>query len=85
MNMISHLKHVQKCLNADMNLICIQNDEEENHIRHIFISIFISVVVKLIEEKKSSMIDQSVQIITADDIYNDMIVALMLMLNTSAV
>jgi NAD(P)H-dependent flavin oxidoreductase YrpB (nitropropane dioxygenase family) len=85
MNMIGHPKHVQKCLDAGVDLICAQGGEGGGHTGHVPTSILIPAVVNLVQGKKSPMTGQPVQVVAAGGVYNGQTVASALMLGASAV
>jgi len=85
MNMIGHPKHVQKCLDVGVDLICAQGGEGGGHTGDVPTSILIPTVAKLCEGKKSPLTGDNVQVIAAGGIFNGQSLAAALMLGASAV
>lgn len=85
MNMIGHPKHVQKCLDLGVDLICAQGGEGGGHTGDVPTTILIPTVAKLCEGKTSPMTGAPVQVIAAGGIFNGQTVAAALMLGASAV
>ncbi|OQE31327.1 hypothetical protein PENSTE_c001G04049 [Penicillium steckii] len=85
MNMIGHPKHVQKCLDVGVDIICAQGGEGGGHTGDVPTTILIPTVAKLVEGKKSPLTGQPVQVIAAGGLYNGNSVAAALMLGASAV
>jgi NAD(P)H-dependent flavin oxidoreductase YrpB (nitropropane dioxygenase family) len=85
MNMIGHPKHVKKCLDLGVDIICAQGGEGGGHTGDVPTTILIPAVVDLCKGHKSPMTGQPVQVIAAGGIYNGQTVAAALMLGASAV
>jgi NAD(P)H-dependent flavin oxidoreductase YrpB (nitropropane dioxygenase family) len=85
MNMIGHPKHVKKCLELGVDIICAQGGEGGGHTGDVPTTILIPAVVDLCKGYKSPMTGQPVQVIAAGGIYNGQTVAAALMLGASAV
>lgn len=85
MNMIGHPKHVKKCLDLGVDIICAQGGEGGGHTGDVPTTILIPAVVDLCKGYKSPMTGQPVQVIAAGGIYNGQTVAAALMLGASAV
>ncbi|PGH18699.1 hypothetical protein AJ80_04352 [Polytolypa hystricis UAMH7299] len=85
MNMIGHPKHVQKCLDVGVDLICAQGGEGGGHTGDVPTTILIPTVAKMVKGKTSPMTGKPVQIIAAGGIFNGQSVAAALMLGASAV
>merc|ERR1712036_169456 len=85
MNMIGHPKHVKKCLDLGVDIICAQGGEGGGHTGDVPTTVLIPAVVELVKGKKSPMTGQPVQVIAAGGIYNGQTVAAALMLGASAV
>lgn len=85
MNMIGHPKHVKKCLDLGVDIICAQGGEGGGHTGDTPTTILIPAVVNLCKGHTSPMTGQPVQVIAAGGIYNGQTVAAALMLGASAV
>jgi len=85
MNMIGHPKHVKKCLELGVDLICAQGGEGGGHTGDVPTTILIPTVVDLVKGHKSPMTGQPVQVIAAGGIFNGQSLAAALMLGASAV
>jgi NAD(P)H-dependent flavin oxidoreductase YrpB (nitropropane dioxygenase family) len=85
MNMIGHPKHVKKCLDLGVDIICAQGGEGGGHTGHVPTIVLIPAVVDLCKGKTSPMTGMPVQIIAAGGIYNGQTVAAAVMLGASAV
>ncbi|KAJ5133477.1 hypothetical protein N7448_001495 [Penicillium atrosanguineum] len=85
MNMIGHPKHVKKCLEVGIDIICAQGGEGGGHTGDVPTTVLIPAVAKLVEGHKSPLTGQPVQVIAAGGLYNGNSVAAALMLGASAV
>lgn len=85
MNMIGHPKHVKKCLELGVDLICAQGGEGGGHTGDVPTSILIPTVVEAVKGHNSPMTGQPVQVIAAGGIFNGQSLASALMLGASAV
>jgi NAD(P)H-dependent flavin oxidoreductase YrpB (nitropropane dioxygenase family) len=85
MNMIGHPKHVSKCLERGVDIICAQGGEGGGHTGDVPTSILIPTVAAMVKGHKSPMTGQPVQVIAAGGIFNGQSVASALMLGASAV
>jgi len=85
MNMIGHPKHVKKCLEIGVDIICAQGGEGGGHTGDVPTSILIPSVVELVKGKKSPLTGQQVQVLAAGGIYNGKSLAAALMLGASGV
>ena len=85
MNMIGHPKHVQKCLDKGVDIICAQGGEGGGHTGDVPTTVLIPAVVDMVKGKKSPMTGQPVQVVAAGGLYNGQSVAAALMLGASAV
>lgn len=84
--MIGHVKHVQKCLDLGVDLICAQGGEGGGHTGDIPTSILIPTVAKMCAEAPpSKFTGKPVQCIAAGGIFNGQSLASALMLGASAV
>jgi NAD(P)H-dependent flavin oxidoreductase YrpB (nitropropane dioxygenase family) len=75
MNMIGHPKHVQKCLDLGVDIICAQGGEGGGHTGDVPTTVLIPAVVDLCP----------VQVIAAGGIHNGQLLAAALMMGASAV
>jgi len=85
MNMIGHPKHVKKCLELGVDIICAQGGEGGGHTGDVPTTVLIPAVVDLVKGKTSPMTGKPVQVVAAGGIYNGQTVAAALMLGASAV
>ncbi|KAB5572553.1 2-nitropropane dioxygenase [Coniochaeta sp. 2T2.1] len=85
MNMIGHPKHVKKCLDLGVDIICAQGGEGGGHTGDVPTTVLIPAVVKAVEGYKSPMTGQPVQVIAAGGIHNGQLLAAALMMGASAV
>src|SRR5690242_7677657 len=85
MNMIGHPKHVKKCLELGVDIICAQGGEGGGHTGDVPTTVLIPAVVELCRGKTSPMTGKPVQVVAAGGIYNGQTVAAALMLGASAV
>jgi NAD(P)H-dependent flavin oxidoreductase YrpB (nitropropane dioxygenase family) len=85
MNMIGHPKHVKKCLDLGVDIICAQGGEGGGHTGDTPTTVLIPAVVNLVKGKTSPMTGAPVQVVAAGGIYNGQTVAAALMLGASGV
>lgn len=85
MNMIGHPKHVQKCLDVGVDMICAQGGEGGGHTGDVPTTILIPTVADMVKGKKSPMTGDQVQVVAAGGLYNGQSLAAALMLGASAV
>ncbi|RMZ80798.1 hypothetical protein DV737_g2829, partial [Chaetothyriales sp. CBS 132003] len=85
MNMIGHPKHVQKCLDLDVDIICAQGGEGGGHTGDVPTSILIPTVAKLAAGQVSSFTKQPVQVVAAGGLFNGQSLAASLMLGATGV
>lgn len=85
MNMIGHPKHVKKCLDIGVDLICAQGGEGGGHTGDVPTTVLIPTVAKLVAGHKSPMSGKPVQVIAAGGLFNGQSLAAALMLGASAV
>jgi len=83
--MIGHPKHVKKCLDLGVDIICAQGGEGGGHTGDVPTTVLIPAVVELCKGKTSPMTGKPVQVVAAGGIYNGQTVAAALMLGASAV
>jgi len=84
MNMIGHPKHVKKCLDLGVDIICAQGGEGGGHTGDVPTTILIPAVVELCKGKTGGL-GKPVQVVAAGGIFNGQSVAAALMLGASAV
>lgn len=85
MNMIGHPKHVQKCLEVGVDLICAQGGEGGGHTGDVPTTVLIPTVATLVRGKKSPLTGEQVQVVAAGGLFNGQSVAAALMLGANAV
>lgn len=85
MNMIGHPKHVQKCLDVGVDLICAQGGEGGGHTGDVPTTVLIPTVAALVRRKKSPLTGEQVQVVAAGGLFNGQSVAAALMLGANAV
>ncbi|KAH8884738.1 NPD-domain-containing protein [Thozetella sp. PMI_491] len=85
MNMIGHPKHVKKCLDLGVDIICAQGGEGGGHTGHVATTVLIPAVAAAVKGHKSPLTGQPVQVIAAGGIYNGQMLAAALMMGASAV
>ncbi|KAI9728077.1 MAG: hypothetical protein M1834_007793 [Cirrosporium novae-zelandiae] len=85
MNMIGHPKHVKKCLDIGVDLICAQGGEGGGHTGNVPTTILIPTVAQLVKGHKSPMTGQPVQVVAAGGLFNGQSLAASLMLGANAV
>jgi NAD(P)H-dependent flavin oxidoreductase YrpB (nitropropane dioxygenase family) len=85
MNMIGHPKHVKKCIDVGVDLLCAQGGEGGGHTGDIPTSILIPAVVQEAKGHKSPLTGQQIQTVAAGGIYSGKGLAAALMWGASAV
>jgi len=85
MNMIGHPKHVKKCLDLGVDIICAQGSEGGGHTGDVPTTVLIPAVVEACKGYKSPMTGQPVQVVAAGGIHNGQLLAASLMMGASAV
>jgi len=85
MNMIGSPKHVQKALDAGVDIICAQGGEGGGHTGEVATSILIPEVVDLCRDKKSPLTGKQVPVVAAGGIYDGRSLAMALSLGADAV
>lgn len=85
MNMIGHPKHVKKCLDLGVDIICAQGGEGGGHTGDVPTSILIPTVAEMVKGHKSPMTGQPVQVIAAGGIFNGRSLAAALNLGAAGV
>jgi len=85
MNMIGHVKHVQKCLDLGVDIICAQGGEGGGHTGDIPTTVLIPAVVEKCRQAKSPVTGGPVQVVAAGGIHNGQLLAASLMMGAGAV
>ncbi|KAL2128890.1 hypothetical protein VTI74DRAFT_8500 [Chaetomium olivicolor] len=85
MNMIGHPKHVKKCLDLGVDIICAQGGEGGGHTGDIATTVLIPAVVEAVKGHKSPLTGQPVQVVAAGGIHNGQLLAAALMMGASGV
>ena len=83
--MIGHPKHVKKCLELGVDLICAQGGEGGGHTGDVPTSVLIPEVKRLCEGKTSPMTGKPVQVVAAGGIYDGQSLASAMALGATAV
>lgn len=84
MNMIGHPKHVQKCLDLGVDIICAQGGEGGGHTGDTPTTVLIPAVVAAVKGHVSPLTGLPVQVIAAGGIHNGQMLAASLMMGASA-
>jgi len=85
MNMIGHPKHVKKCLDVGVDMICAQGGEGGGHTGDVPTSILIPTVAAMCKGQKSPLTGEDVQVIAAGGLFNGQSLASALMLGATGV
>lgn len=87
MNMVGHIKHAQKCLDAGVDIICAQGGEGGGHTGDTPTTVLIPAVVEYCRSRKakSPLTGRPVEIIAAGGIHNGQLLAASLMMGAGAV
>jgi NAD(P)H-dependent flavin oxidoreductase YrpB (nitropropane dioxygenase family) len=85
MNMIGHPKHVKKCLDLGVDIICAQGGEGGGHTGDTPTTVLIPAVVEAVRGYKSPLTGKPVQVIAAGGIHNGQLLAAALMMGANAV
>jgi NAD(P)H-dependent flavin oxidoreductase YrpB (nitropropane dioxygenase family) len=85
MNMIGHPKHIKKCLDLGVDMICAQGGEGGGHTGDVPTSVFIPAAVKMVEGYKSPLTGEQVLIVAAGGMYNGQSLAAMLTFGAAGV
>ncbi|TVY88714.1 putative nitronate monooxygenase [Lachnellula willkommii] len=85
MNMIGHPKHVAKCINNGVDILCAQAGEGGGHTGDIPLSVLIPAVARLVKGKKSPLTNLDIAVVAAGGISSGETLAASLMLGASAV
>lgn len=85
MNMIGHVKHVKKCLELGVDVICAQGGEGGGHTGDIPTTVLIPAVVEICNKARSPITGGPVQVVAAGGIHNGQLLAASLMMGAGAV
>ncbi|TQV96152.1 hypothetical protein V2A60_003407 [Cordyceps javanica] len=85
MNMIGHVKHVKKCIDIGVDIICAQGGEGGGHTGDTPTTVLIPAVVEAAKNAKSPLTGGPVQIIAAGGIHNGQLLAASLMMGATGV
>jgi NAD(P)H-dependent flavin oxidoreductase YrpB (nitropropane dioxygenase family) len=85
MNMVGHVKHVQKCLDLGVDVICAQGGEGGGHTGDIPTTVLIPACVEACKGYKSPVSGKPVQVIAAGGIHSGQLLAASLMMGAGAV
>ncbi|KAI9892489.1 MAG: hypothetical protein M1814_001446 [Vezdaea aestivalis] len=85
MNMIGHPKHVKKCLDVGVDIICAQGGEGGGHTGHVPTTVLIPTVMELCKNKKSPLTGDNVLVVAAGGLFNGQSLAAALMLGADGV
>jgi len=85
MNMIGHPKHVQKCIEAGVDIICAQGGEGGGHTGAVATSILIPKVVDLAKGQISPLTGKQIPVVAAGGIFDSRGLAMALSLGADAV
>ncbi|KPM35610.1 hypothetical protein AK830_g10960 [Neonectria ditissima] len=85
MNMIGHVKHIKKCLDLGVDIICAQGGEGGGHTGDIPTTVLIPAVVDICKKHKSPLTGKPVQVVAAGGIHNGQLLAAALMMGADAV
>jgi NAD(P)H-dependent flavin oxidoreductase YrpB (nitropropane dioxygenase family) len=84
MNMIGHPKHVKKCIELGVDMICAQGGEGGGHTGDVPTTVLIPAVAAMCKGKKSGL-GNPIQVIAAGGLYNGQSLAAALALGATAV
>lgn len=85
MNMIGHPKHVKKCLDLGVDIICAQGGEGGGHTGNVPTTVLIPAVVEACRGHKSPITGGPVQVLAAGGISNGQLLAASLMMGATGV
>lgn len=85
MNMVGHPKHVKKCIDLGVDIICAQGGEGGGHTGDVPTTVLIPACVAAAKGAKSPLTGGPVQIIAAGGIHSGELLAAALMMGASAV
>lgn len=85
MNMIGHVKHVKKCLELGVDIICAQGGEGGGHTGDIPTTVLIPACVELCNKATSPITGGPVQVVAAGGIHNGQLLAASLMMGATGV
>ncbi|KAK1836960.1 2-nitropropane dioxygenase [Podospora conica] len=85
MNMIGHPKHVKKCIDLGVDIICAQGGEGGGHTGNVPTTVLIPAVVEACRGHKSPITGGPVQVLAAGGIHNGQLLAASLMMGATGV
>ncbi|KKA30231.1 hypothetical protein TD95_003750 [Thielaviopsis punctulata] len=85
MNMIGHPKHVKKCLDLGVDILCAQGGEGGGHTGDVPTTVLIPAVVEACRGYKSPVTGGPVQVLAAGGIHNGALLAASLMMGATGV
>ncbi|CAN8102882.1 unnamed protein product [Discula destructiva] len=85
MNMVGHPKHVRKCLDLGVDIICAQGGEGGGHTGDVPTTVLIPACVAAVRGATSPMTGAPVQVVAAGGIHSGELLAAALMMGASAV
>lgn len=85
MNMIGHPKHVKKCLELGVDILCAQGGEGGGHTGDVPTTILIPTVAAMCRGVKSKFTGQDVQVVAAGGLFNGQSLAAALTLGATGV
>lgn len=85
MNMVGHPKHVKKCLDLGVDIICAQGGEGGGHTGDVPTTVLIPACVDAVRGAKSPLTGQPVQVVAAGGIHNGNLLAAALMMGATGV
>lgn len=85
MNMIGHVKHVKKCIEVGVDIICAQGGEGGGHTGDIPTTVLIPAVVEAVKGHKSPLTGGPIHVVAAGGIHNGQLLAASLMMGADAV
>ncbi|KAK3324666.1 2-nitropropane dioxygenase [Cercophora scortea] len=85
MNMVGHPKHVKKCLELGVDVICAQGGEGGGHTGDVPTTVLIPACVAACKGYKSPLTGKPVQVVAAGGIHNGQLLAASLMMGATGV
>ena len=85
MNMVGHPKHVKKCLDLGVDIICAQGGEGGGHTGDVPTTVLIPACVKECQGAISPLTGKPVQVVAAGGIHNGQLLAASIMMGATGV